>query len=243
MGNHEKDKAVMPPDIESDLIWFLGRGQSAFERSTCGLMLESLERDSCVSKTCAKCKGQGVIGGDDYTLPDYGAWCEKCKGTGSLPVVLRRSKGALTAKPKTKSTHGTGKTPDDKTLTRYAACSRLINKLQQVYPESVQVLAAYYGNAGTRWAQTEGYSRIFPVIALTRAGETLIKKAHAKELLQDSEQDTGVPRDAHEQIGQLHLVNKIQPDGSRTKLFTEGFAAAERLMDTAIRHWLEVAKR
>lgn len=237
-----KENITMPPDQERDLIWIFGVGSTCFEKSTCGSMLDALERDSCTSKTCAKCNGQGVVGGDDFTAPDYGAWCDRCSGTGTLPVVMRRSKAALTARPKSASGRSSGKTPADKTLTRYASISRRINKLQERRPESVQILAAYYGNAGTRWAQTEGYTRLFPVIVLTDPGATLVKRAHDRHLFQEGERNTGVPLLAHEQLGRLHSENKTQPDGSRTKLFIEGEIAAEALLEISILDWMETLK-
>lgn len=235
------EKVTLPQHQESDLVWFFGSGQSAFERSTCGSMLEALERDSCVSKACARCSGQGIIGGDDFTAKGYGDWCDRCKGTGTLPVASKRSKHALTAKPKTQSHSGNGKTPDDRTLTKYASVSRRINRLQEINPVSVQVLAAFCGNAGTRWAQTENYSRIFPVLSLTQAGATLLKRSQNRALLVD--QDTDVPKDAHEQIGQLHLIQKVQPDANRGKLFALAFDQAEALLDKAVVDYLKTEKR
>jgi hypothetical protein len=236
-----KDKIEMPDTQEKALVWYFGIGQSAFEKSTCGSMLDALERDSCTSKLCSTCKGVGIKGGDDYAAPGYGDWCQKCLGTGSLPVAMRRSKHALTARPKAVSSSSNAKTPSDKTLTKYASISRQVNRLQETKPESVQILAAYYGNAGTRWAQTEGYTRIFPVIVLTKPGEMLVKRA--QEVLQIGEHSSGVPRDAHEQLGQLHMLNKSHPDGSRTKLFIEGERAADKLMDVAILDWMDTVKK
>jgi hypothetical protein len=243
MGKRKEEDSLMPPDQERDLIWFLGPGSSAFEKSTCGPMLDALERDSCTSKSCAKCRGIGVLGGDDYTSPDYGAWCPKCGGTGTLPVAMKRGKVPLTARPKASASHSSGKTPADKTLTRYASISRRINRLQEAHPESVQILAAYYGNAGTRWAQTDGYSRMFPVIALTIPGATLIKRALPSELIQTPELDRGVPMEAHEQLGRLYELNKTRPDGGRGKLFADGFIVGEKLLNVAIGHWLETVKK
>ncbi len=236
------EKVVLPRDQEADLVWFLGVGSTCFEKSTCGSMLEALERDSCVSKTCGKCKGLGILGADEeYDYPGYGDFCGSCKGTGTLPVVSKRSKHALTAKPKTQSHGGNGKTPDDRVLTRYASVSRRLDKLQLINPVSVQVLAAHFGNAGTRWAQQDGYSRIFPVLALTQAGATLLKRSQNRALL--VEQDTDVPKDAHEQLGQLHIIQRIQPDANRGKLFALAFEQAESLFDTAVSDYLKTEKR
>jgi len=234
----KKETVEMPRDQAGDLQWFFGVGSVAFEKSTCGSMLDALERDSCTSKQCSKCRGQGIIGGDDYTAPGYGDWCDKCKGIGTLPVTLRRSKLALTARPKSQSSSGVAKTPSDKTLTRYASVSRRVKRLQERAPESVQILAAYYGNAGTRWAQTPGYTSLFPVIVLTQAGISLIKRYSTKEVLQFVWSGSAADQDAHEQLGQMYGLNKAKQDSNITKLFQEGFLQAEKLVELATVDWL-----
>lgn len=244
MAKLKKELAEMPNNEAADLTWFFGPGSVKFERSTCGSMLEAMERDSCESKKCSQCKGQGILGiGMDVTETGYGDYCSRCNGTGSLPVASKRSKNVLTARPKSQSGGGYGKTPNDKTLTRYASISRRINRLQETDPESVQVLAAFYGNAGTRWAQTEGYSRVFPVLVLTQAGRTILKRSWTSATLQMYDSIPDVPQDAHEQLGQLHLVNKVQPDGARSKLFAEAFLQGERLLNTATENWLGTIKK
>lgn len=231
------DRPELSHEDETMLIWFFGEGSCYFEKSTCGSMLDALERDSCTSITCTKCRGAGIIGESDWTNPDSGSWCNSCNGTGCLPVTMKRSKHVLTAKPTQQNIGGNARPPDNWALTTYAIVSRRIDKMQTFTPVSVQTLCAFYGNAGTRWAQTEGYSRIFPVLALTRAGATLIKRSQGRVLLQDQIPD--VPQDAHEQLGQLHLVNRVQPEGGRTKLFTEAFSQAELLVDIAVVDWLK----
>jgi len=235
----KKELVLMPPDQESDLVWFFGDGQCEFERSACGPMLDALYRASGVSKPCAKCNGNGIIGDDlDFTAPGYGDWCDKCKGTGTLPIVSKKSKFPLTAKPKTVSGGGSGSEPNDKALTKYASISRKINRLQETHPRSVQILAAYYGNAGERWCGTPGYSRLFPVLVLTSAGATLIKRYSIKEISKALWDSENAVHDAHEQLGQMHALNQVEPDSGRTKLFNEAFLQAEKLMETATVDWL-----
>lgn len=229
----------LPREDETMLTWFLGEGSCYFEKSTCGSMLDAMEQSSCTSIKCKKCKGVGILGCDDWLDPKSGSWCGACDGTGTLPVTMKRSKHALTAKPTKQNIGSNAKAPDNWALTTYAVVSRRINRMQVTSPQSVQVLAAFYGNAGTRWAQTENYSRIFPVIALTKAGVTLLKKSAGRALIQ--EQVTDVPQDAHEQLGQLHLVNRVQPEAGRTKLFSDGFDQAEGLYDIAVQDWLKAA--
>lgn len=230
------DRPAISHDDEVMLSWFFGEGSAYFERSPCGGMLEALERDSCVSQTCRRCRGVGVIGEDrDYTDPEYSQWCSSCNGTGTLPITMKRSKLALTAKPTKPNIGSNAKAPDNWALTTYAVASRRIDRMQTFSPVSVQTLAAFWGNAGSRWAEQDGFGRIFPVIALTKAGATLIKRSQGRSILQDQESD--VPRDAHEQLGQLYLVEKIQSDPNRAKLFASGFSQAEKLVDQSILDW------
>lgn len=239
MGKKIKsEKPALSAEDFAYISWFFTDGQCAFEKSPCGGMLDALERDSCTSIKCNKCRGAGIIGEDDWANLDNGSWCGACRGTGTLPIAMKRGKGALTAKPTKQNVGSNAKAPENWALTVYALVSRRINRLQQTAPVSVQVLAAFCGNAGDRWAQTEGYSRVFPVLALTRAGATLIKKSHGRVLLHDQIPD--VPQDAHEQLGQLHLVNKVQPETGRSKLFIEAFAQAELLIDAAVSDWNNV---
>jgi hypothetical protein len=230
------DRPSLSIDDQASIGWFFTSGQCEFERSPCGAMLDALERESCTSITCKRCRGEGIIGSDrDFTDPEYSQWCSSCGGTGSLPVTLRKSKSALTAKPTKTNLGSNAKAPDNWALTTYAVVSRRINLIQVFAPVSVQVLAAYFGDSGSRWAEQDGHGRIFPVIALTKAGATLIKRSQGRGMLQDQESD--VPKDAHEQLGQLHLINQIQPDPNRTRLFAAGFSQAEALYDQALENW------
>jgi hypothetical protein len=235
------EKPALSNEDQASISWFFTDGQCAFERSPCGPMLDALERDSCTSMPCRKCRGAGICGESDWLDPESGQWCTLCNGTGTLPVVMKRSKHALTAKPTKSNAGSNAKAPENFALTTYAFVSRRINLMQVFAPVSVQVLAAYFGDSGYRWAQQDGRGRIFPVIALTKAGATLIKRSQGRTILQDQESD--VPRDAHEQLGQLFLVESVQSDPNRAKLFTAGFKQAETLYDQAILDWNSTAKR
>ena len=237
-----EDRPILSSEDQASISWFFTDGQSYFERSPCGAMLDALERDSCTSIRCRRCRGEGIIGIErDYTDPEYAQWCSQCNGTGTLPVAMKRSKNQLTAKPTKPNIGSNAKAPDNWALTTYAVVSRRVNLIQVFAPVSVQVLAASFGNAGARWAATEGYNRLFPVLALTKAGATLIKRSQGRTILQDQESD--VPRDAHEQLGQIHLVEKVQPEPNRTKLFTTAFKQAEALYFQACEDWNSTVKR
>lgn len=236
MSKQNRNKSTIPSQDESDLIFFFGRGACVFERSTCGPMLDALERDSCTSVSCKRCKGQGIIGLDDWSDPENGEWCRSCGGTGTLPVSSKRSKHSITVKPKKQSNYTSGKTAGDSVVTRFAGVSRRISRMFEIAPESVQVLAAFYGNAGTGWAQTEGYGRLFPVLSLTKAGQTLLKKATGKVLFQDDQRE-GLPKDAHQLLGDLDRVQKELPEAGRGKLFSDAYLQADRLMKQAALDW------
>ncbi len=111
------------PD-EQSLIWFFGPGQSCFERSTFGIMLDRAKAVSCEMSRCRACKGTGFSGGHkatsardamrveaalgnpserlaaQATVEHYDDTCQACGGSGGVISAGLRSapKTSCTAK-------------------------------------------------------------------------------------------------------------------------------------------------
>ena len=93
---------------EQDLGWYFGPGQSCFERSTFGVVLERQRALACHEARCRSCKGTGFKGGtsaksarDEYStlnvlftetemqalrakLDDLDSQCPSCRGSGAV---------------------------------------------------------------------------------------------------------------------------------------------------------------
>lgn len=228
---------------EADLDWFFSVGQSLFEASTFGALLERQSAygqtfETCTTcsgngfdaddNSCPKCRGMGgtpsanaekplqhgllfstsrceaciarrrghwcCAGCDGYGyLNESGACCLKCRGSGQKLLAsgkprkraqprpravrcwscagrlyLDRHPAGVKAEAKTEPSY----TPDDAALQRFAQVSRY---LRQCKPDTVDVLAAFFGLSGYRWANTK-WGRLFAVVPYTAAGEAMLAK-------------------------------------------------------------------
>lgn len=130
---------------------------------------------------CKTCHGDGRIAGEP---------CPACKGA-KVPL---RMNGEPRRRPPQRPRHRCGLcgdalllerrpvglkseahpepsyTPDDVALQRFAQVSRY---LRQCSVETVDVLAAFFGLSGYRWANTK-WGRLFAVVPLTDAGERML---------------------------------------------------------------------
>jgi hypothetical protein len=225
---------------EAALQWFFGRGSTVFERSTFGAMLDRLDKDAHTSTPCTLCEGAGILEeggfaikkvGDDFDerTVEHGGWCPRCRGTGFTPVRTRKSKEALTARPSKPPIEGGGEAPDDTALTRYAVTSRRLSTVERSDPEAIEVLAAYYGDAGCRWGRTR-HGRLFAVYALTPAGCKLIKMAL------EGRQDA-IEMSDHERIGVAAELEQTQPKRQRRALLDAAAVQALELVRKAAVAW------
>lgn len=205
------------PADAAALDWYFGPGQAAFERSTFGAMLEAAEREAYVTRTCANCTA-GII---DAT----GAWCDRCNGTGSVPVRKPR-RGAEPTVRVTRHREEVGFEPEDWQLRRYARVSRRLDALN---PTDVAVLAAYHGDQGARWGATKR-GRLFAVYALTKAGARLLRAAQRRTTA-----DLGLS--ASDSLGVVADVNDTQPKAERRADLAEARIEAERMLTAAWTAW------
>ncbi len=238
--------ATMNLGDEASLEWYLSRGQSAFQRSTCGAMLERLQRDAFTSAQCAKCGGSGIleIGGIGHdaagreTRSEYGGWCDRCKGTGHTPIRTRNSRHELTARPKGLQRESEGYVPDDYTLTRFAIVSRRLGKVAEVSPESAQVLVAFYGDQGARYGRTR-LGRLFAVYPHTSAGQELALAAasEAKCVPLSHLERLEVQAELQHDMARLPAGKIDETHARRQRLLTEASKEAAALYHAAVAIW------
>jgi len=149
-----KPKPVPPYSIrdEADLAWYHGQGQTNFERSTMGGMLERQESLAVERRwpTVPVLSGENVIG-------------YEC---------------GITAWPTAETREISGYTPDLAALTRYADVSKLMLLVERRSRLAATVIALYFGELGNRWAQGEtGHGRAGSLYHLTAKGQALVTAA------------------------------------------------------------------
>lgn len=188
----------------AELEWFFCWGQSVFERSTFGALLERQSLYGQEPVPCPDCGGDGFsVSGDGTKLDDT---CRACRGCGIARTrrVGKGSKGVLLATERCGPCHGRGGrtdcarchgkgytehqpvavrgqqheaahyVPDDSALTRYAVVSRWLLALDARSPAAVEVLELYYGLDGLRWGRVEAFGRVYSLGHLTRSGRKLL---------------------------------------------------------------------
>lgn len=136
---------------ESDLLWYHGIGQTSFERSTFGGMLDRASQF-----------------GVDMKWPRE-------------PVFNRAGaiigyESSITARPTAEQREISGYVPDDGVLTRYADVSSMMLKVERRDRDSAIVIALLFGDAGQRWAGYE-HGRIGALYHLTAKGKALVNAA------------------------------------------------------------------
>ena len=136
---------------EIDLLWFHGIGQTAFERSTFGGMLDRASQF-------------------DLKL----TWPREAVLGKSGAVIGYES--AITARPTAEQREVSGYVPDDSALTRYAHISSIMMRVERQDAVAAAVIACLFGDSGQRWAGTE-HGRNGSVYHLTSKGSALIEAA------------------------------------------------------------------
>jgi len=210
---------TIEPGASMDLAWFFGAGQVAFERSVFGAILDRVEASAYVSGQCRACQGAGIVW-------ETGAWCDRCAGTGSVPV--RRPSAPqgepLTARPRGTQASGGGYLPDDGQLARYAVISR---RLRSIAACHARALEAYYGDCGSRWARGR-HGRLLALYALTPAGRRLV---HQDEVGQASR----LRLTPSERVGVQCDLEAAQPKAARRALLAEAETEARAMLAAAER--------
>lgn len=259
-GGQTSKQPTMPLGDESRLTWYFGIGQTAFERSTTGAMLERAEVFAWCEKRCRKC--------DHGALAD-GSECGACKGTGYIGAKSSGSKASGTGYRRCPGCRGlgtnrqgdtcqqcdgdlyisedvnafaspskddaTGYTPDDYQLAIYARVSRRLARL----PASIHadVLQAYYGDLGARWGRTR-HGRLFAVYHLTPKGSRW-----ASDSRRESEKTrNSADLTPSEIIGVQAELEKTQPKRERRAALDACDRQARELFAAAVQAWVETLK-
>lgn len=226
---------------QKELTWYLSKGISIFERSTIGAILDKLELESCVSRSCRMCGGSGIVD-KPFQCPDpkdkartitiqLGAWCEKCKGTGVEPVRLSEEEKRLvdSGEWSRNDSEGTRSAVPDETLVRFAFVSRLLSLLPS---EAREVIEAAYGDEGEELSHgLKG--RAWAVTPLTEAGKKLL----AGERCRKETAGIASPEKPVQCLASLADLPKNKRQPERTKLLAEAASQAEKMLREAEAVW------
>ena len=138
---------------ETDLLWYHGLGQTAFERSTFGGMLDRAAQFGLKFSW-----PQSPVFDSDGGIIGY--------------------ESAITARPTAELREVSGYVPDDAALTRYAHVSATMMRVERKDGLAAAVIAFLFGDAGQRWAASD-HGRNGSIYHLTAKGNALIDAAIA----------------------------------------------------------------
>jgi hypothetical protein len=136
---------------EADLLWYHGIGQTAFERSTFGGMLDRAAQ---------------------FDMKH--AWPQVAVLNAAGTVIGYES--GITARPTAEQREVSGYVPDDAALTRYAHVSSIMMRVERQEALAAVVIACLFGDSGQRWAGTD-HGRNGSLYHLTTKGRALIDAA------------------------------------------------------------------
>lgn len=174
-------------------------------------------------RACPWCwKGSGEV--------REGCWCRRCNGTGFMPIREKRSRAALTVRPKSHHGGGNGFEVDDTALRKFAKMSRRISELYEKDREALNILAAYYGQVGLRYGRTKR-GRIMAVYALTLCGQRLVKRGQKFGF------ENGEALMAYQIIENEVEANGLKPLPQRTELINKADEQARVLLRKACAAW------
>jgi len=218
---------------EADLRWFFGAGQSAFEGSPWGRMLEAAE---ALSMTSA---GERVLSPPEHRVQVWEYRQRNCCRDStigfdaSLRDILRRAAApfveefdpSLDADGQDDSGGAWGDGPHDHVLCRYGRVSRRLRASQgRLY----SALAAYHGLAANRY-ETGSLGRWAAIMPLTAAGEKLLE-ARSRRLGEHDE--AGQPAERLVAEWQV-LQQQKRPEDLKRRLFEQARGQCRQLLHEA----------
>lgn len=228
---------------QQELCWYLSQGISLFERSTCGAILDKLELESCTSRDCRVCGGDGIVD-QPFRCPDpkdpartilvnLGAWCPKCKGSGVEPVHLTPEEQRLIDSGEWSTTsdkEGQRSAVPDQTLVRFAYVSRSLSRMPERHRD---VIVAAYGDEGEELSHGV-MGRAWAVTPLTDAGATLLRQERDRK---EADTDIAEPEKPVQCLISLARLPKGKRQAERTKLLAKAATQAEKLLREAEAVW------
>jgi hypothetical protein len=189
---------------------------------------------------CPPCSGTGIAGLKRHRkgplrgkrarrraeILESAAPCMRCRATGVIEVdpAFGTDDGAYIVPG-----------PNDEALTRYGVISRRVAILSRRDPRLVEVLRAYYGDAGSRWGR-ERQGRIFAVYPLTRAGKSLLRLGGKAQGNAASLRDS-------ERLGVESELEKTQPKEQRRALLDAADRQAREMYARTAEVWNTIARQ
>ena len=226
---------------QKELTWYLSRGISIFERSTCGAILDKLELESCTSRECRICHGEGIVD-EPFDCPDpkdrartitvqLGAWCRRCRGIGVEPVHLSTDEQKLVESGEWATTdrEGSRSQVPDETLVRFAHVSRMLSALPL---DTRTAIEAAYGDEGEELSHgLKG--RHWALTPLTAAGKQLL----AAERDRKATVGVTVPERPVQCLVSLADLPKDKNHPERRELLAKASSQAEKMLQLAEATW------
>lgn len=158
----------MTPTDEVKLSWYFGHGQTAFERSTSGPMLERAELYGHAGALVWSERADGYSVDARRIGRPSSPWASVEDGE------IVATGYAITARPTAELRQASGYVPESRAMELFAVVSSVLKELERRSPVAVAALEAYYGDVGSDWARTPKPGRIGSLYHLTGAGVRLL---------------------------------------------------------------------
>jgi len=226
---------------QGELMDFLTKDISYFERSTFSATIEAIIAGAYISRKCLPCDGLGILDEahvithtvDHYTRErtelkkpihaQTGKDCPRCQGTGYVPI--RRDYHERTGM---KHQTVTKEAPPDAVLMRYAAVSRRLMCMPVLLAAAI---VAAFGDEGESLAETSR-GRAWAAAPLTEAGRSLLDHLRAT-----ARKDDLNPWRSVSALTDLARIDAAHPLPKRTELLAAASTQAAALVNDAVMAW------
>jgi hypothetical protein len=192
------------------LTWYFGLGQTVFERSTFGGMLERAEMFG------------GVKHAPVAREPVYDSRTGEC-------IIGHES--ALSARPTAELRPEAGYVPDDGQLHLYAVVSSRVMRVERLHAQSAVVLEVLFGDAGQRWTGN-AHGRLGALFYLTAKGRAMCSEA--------AKAAGALDMTSAQRIESMCAVQAVQPKPERAQQLAFCLAQAEMMELHARATWHQV---
>lgn len=153
---------------EARLTWFFGQGQTEFERSTMGPMLDHCELFGQRGELVYSERALGYELHAERIRRDPAPWGRVHEGA---IVTTGRE---ITARPTAETRNASGYTPNDAAMELFADVSGVLRVIERQSWLAVAVLEAWFGDLGAQWALEKKPGRLASLFHLTPAGTKLL---------------------------------------------------------------------